>query len=361
MIGGAVLVLDDAEIDLVNSLFESNYDGSNYDASGVGVVSLGGQVQCDVEDCLPVCTSCLRETVSPSPHPAAPSTNEENATVPTVIASTSALLVLVLVGLLTLRHRLNATSVTCHVGLEHAAASFELPDTISTLPLTRYLLEDTSVHNPPDPHVSFELLRVSRAAIFVVDRSLRVELWSAGMRMAAPMFFDPVNRHISDLPFVDALAGSQCRTIIYRPFMASEEQNGNVPTTEQLVLLHLYANSGRQVLLEMVVNVVTEGSERHAVLIGREVNSDLATLMANEGTAVSKASSSVSWASDRGVVMPTSRATAVCSPSPSVSVASGLAEANRFEDSDMDTDLSDRSVCVADGGSTNCTISTNGM
>ena len=151
--------------------------------------------------------------------------------------------------------------------------------------------------------------------------------------MAAPMFFDPVNRHISDLPFVDELASSQCRTIIDRAFKASEEQNSNVATTEQLVLLHLHANSGRRVLLEMVVNIVTEGSERHAVLIGREVNSDLATLMANEGTVVSGASSSVSWASDRGFIT-----------------------ANRFEELGMDMDLSVR--CLAGGGSTNSTIST---
>ena len=190
MIGGAVLVLDDAEIDLVNSLFESNYDGSNYDASGVGVVNLGGQVQCVVESsglhltnrlCLPVCTSCRWETTSPTPHPAAPPTNEQNATEPTVIASISALLVLVVVGLLTVRHRLNATSVTCSGGLERAAGTFEL----TTDAISRHLLEDSSVPNPPDPHVSFALLRVSRAAIFVVNRSWRVELWSAGNRLAA--------------------------------------------------------------------------------------------------------------------------------------------------------------------------------
>ena len=159
------------------------------------------------------------------------------------------------------------------------------------------------------------------------------------MTIAVPMLVDPVNSQVLDLPFVNANAGFQCCDIIRQAFHAAEEQSGNETRTEHIVLLHLYTKSG-PVLLEMIVNIVTSESERHAVLIGREVNSDLATLMANEGTAVSGASSSVSWASDRGVAMPTSRATAVCSPSPSVSEASGLAEANRFEDSDMDTDLS---------------------
>ena len=181
-----MLVLGGGTVDLVSTLFESNYDAKG---SGVGVVNLGGQVQCDVANCLPVCTRCLDddwETLSPTSRPAASPTNEQNATLPTVVASVSTLFVLVLVGLWTMRHRLNtATSVTCDDGLEQAPGpgTFELPDTIRTQQtLTSHLL-DSSVETPPnprDPHVSFALLRGSRAAIFVVDRSLRVELWSAG-------------------------------------------------------------------------------------------------------------------------------------------------------------------------------------
>lgn len=113
------------------------------------------------------------------------------------------------------------------------------------------------------------------------------------------MLFDPVDRHILDLPFVNALDGTGCRTIIHQALKASEEQLGNDITTELVVLLHLHTNSGRQVLLEMAVSIVTLGCERYAVLTGREVNSELATLMGNEGTTVSGASSSVSWGSDR--------------------------------------------------------------
>ena len=173
-------MLSGGTVELWSTLVTTNYDA---ETSGIGVVNLGGQVQCDVEHCLPICTICLDVgwvTLSPTSQPATSSTNDQKATVPTVIASISALLVLVLVGLSTVRHRLNATSVTCDDGLQQAAAGgVELPDTTSTR-LTSHLLEDSSVQKSPDPHVSFELLRASRAAIFVVDRSMRVELWSAG-------------------------------------------------------------------------------------------------------------------------------------------------------------------------------------
>ena len=112
------------------------------------------------------------------------------------------------------------------------------------------------------------------------------------------MLVDPVNSQVLDLPFVNANAGFQCCDIIRQAFHAAEEQSGNETRTEHIVLLHLYTKSG-PVLLEMIVNIVTSESERHAVLIGREVNPDLATLMASEGN-VSGAGSSASWASDRG-------------------------------------------------------------
>lgn len=118
------------------------------------------------------------------------------------------------------------------------------------------------------------------------------------MSIAVPMLLDPVGGSIAELPFVNASAGSQCRDIIRQTFVLFEEQNEDDSTTEQIVLLHLRAKGG-PVLLEMVVNIITAGSERHAVLTGREVNSDLATLMAKEGSG-SGAGSSLSWASDRG-------------------------------------------------------------
>ena len=175
------MIRNSAEIDLVNSLFDSNYDAA---IPGTGVVNLGGQVQCDVEhqeDCLPVCTKCLdgRETPPPTPHPATratlpptfqpagPPTNKQK---PTALAGTiSALLVLVFVtGSILIHRRVNASTPN----------SEEL--TTSTQSLTRSLLGANSVPNPPVPHVSFAVLQSSRAAIFVVGRTLRVEHWSTG-------------------------------------------------------------------------------------------------------------------------------------------------------------------------------------
>ena len=143
------------------------------------------------------------------------------------------------------------------------------------------------------------------------------------------MLFDPVDHHISDLPFVNELAGTRCRILIHRAFKATEEQEDNdIIPTEQVVLLHLHATSGRQVLLEMAVSIVTEGSERHAVLTGREVDSELATLMAHEGTAVSGASSSVSWGSDRCYKSGMKTRPPTRSPSPDLIEASDSAEMN---------------------------------
>ena len=132
------------------------------------------------------------------------------------------------------------------------------------------------------------------------------------------MLFDPVGSFVSDLPFVDALAGSQFCAIIRRAFNVSEESKKKGQPTEQIVLLHLSSKHG-PVLLEMVVNIVTTRNERHAVVTGREVNIDLATLITSPGegsTDISEASGMISWSSDwcyaPGLMMTrmTSRATA---------------------------------------------------
>jgi hypothetical protein len=157
------------EIDLENTLFESNYDGSNNGAtSGIGVVNLGGQVQCDVAGCLPVCTKCEDD-----PHPPPPAEKKSVTNIPEGVVAISALFLLVLGGVLILRGKLNVTSVS--------SGGYELPDTSNIL--CRTLLDDSAVRNPPEEvHVSMALLQSSRAAIFVVDHAMRVELWSTGNR-----------------------------------------------------------------------------------------------------------------------------------------------------------------------------------
>jgi hypothetical protein len=106
------------------------------------------------------------------------------------------------------------------------------------------------------------------------------------------MIFDPVDKHVSDLPFVNALAGFSFQEHVLQSFAVSCD-----PDREQIVLLHLHSKSG-PVLLEMVVNIVVSDSEPHAVLTGREVDSELATLIASKASE-SGTSSTISWASDR--------------------------------------------------------------
>ena len=106
------------------------------------------------------------------------------------------------------------------------------------------------------------------------------------------MIFDPVDKHVSDLPFVNALAGFSFQEHVLQSFAVSCD-----PDREQIVLLHLHSKSG-PVLLEMVVNIVVSDSKPHAVLTGREVDSELATLIVSKASE-SGTSSTISWASDR--------------------------------------------------------------
>lgn len=112
--------------------------------------------------------------------------------------------------------------------------------------------------------------------------------------MAVPMLADPMDGLVSDLPFVTTHAGSQCHDAIRRVFEGRSEEHESATA----VLLHLHGQAG-PVLLDMVVHTVDAGPERHAVLIGREVNPDLAGLIVNQNAVVSGRSSTASWASDR--------------------------------------------------------------
>ena len=70
-VGGAALVHKDGHIVLLDSNFHANLAGNSSD--GVGIVNLGGDVQCDAADCLPVCTECQLSSAPtkspPTSHP----------------------------------------------------------------------------------------------------------------------------------------------------------------------------------------------------------------------------------------------------------------------------------------------------
>ena len=59
-----MLLYKDGVVDLVQSTFHANFAITNSsDADGIGIVNIGGELQCDIPGCLPVCTACL----SPQP------------------------------------------------------------------------------------------------------------------------------------------------------------------------------------------------------------------------------------------------------------------------------------------------------
>lgn len=118
------------------------------------------------------------------------------------------------------------------------------------------------------------------------------------MAQTVPMLYEPIGRLVSDLPFVDEHAGPQCHDIILQAFETTHDQE------ERVVMIHLHGQAG-PVLLDMVVDLVGAGPERYAVLTGREVSSDLASLIPNgRATTSSGKSSVVSWRSDGCVAPP---------------------------------------------------------
>ena len=119
---------------------------------------------------------------------------------------------------------------------------------------------------------------VSPAPVFVVARnSMRVVLWSPGMAMSAPMIVSPVGLLVSELPFVNPTDGNR----LHRALVRSFDNLGENDET-RIVMLHLHAR-GMHVLLEMVAtHIFAAESEPMIVLTGRQVDPDLAGLMACE-------------------------------------------------------------------------------
>ena len=122
---------------------------------------------------------------------------------------------------------------------------------------------------------------VSLAPAFVVARSsMRIKTWSPGMAIAAPMCVIPVGWHISELPFVNAADANR----LHRMLVSSScDLAANDEHRTFVLNLHV---QGRGVLLEMVAtHILGTESEPVIVLSGRELDSNLAGLMARESAA----------------------------------------------------------------------------
>ena len=106
------------------------------------------------------------------------------------------------------------------------------------------------------------------------------------MTVSVPLITDPRDRLFGALPFVNDFARDQCLNAIRRAFDDTAREQESVR-----VMLHLATRNG-PTLMEMVANVVRNGSELVAILTGREVDSGLAGLLhkcKNEGSATESA------------------------------------------------------------------------
>jgi hypothetical protein len=142
----------------------------------------------------------------------------------------------------------------------------------------------------------------SPAPIFVLNRDETILFWSPGMSIAAPMLLTPVGGRLADLPFVDPSAAATLHVVMRGLFDKDEDKgkdtNAAAPdendddrfggtsfgnTKKTTVMLHLHTKHG-PVLLEMVANSIGGESEPMIMLSGREVNPELASLMAGAGS-----------------------------------------------------------------------------
>lgn len=117
----------------------------------------------------------------------------------------------------------------------------------------------------------------SPAPIFVVGRnSMCIIKWSPGMKIAAPTIVDPVGVPVTELPFVNPSDGDRFDRNLLRIFEAPSKHDN-----ARTLVLYLRTTNGR-VLLEMRADHLVTESEAIVVFTGRQVESSLACMMAQE-------------------------------------------------------------------------------
>jgi hypothetical protein len=95
------------------------------------------------------------------------------------------------------------------------------------------------------------------------------------MSVSVPLITEPRNQLLAALPFVHARARKQCHNAIRRAFDDMTGDQKGVP-----VMLHLATLNG-PTLMEMTASVVRDEAELLVILMGREVDSNLAGLLRN--------------------------------------------------------------------------------
>ena len=351
-LGGSIIVRRSSMIDLENSVFESNFAAGSED--GVGIVN-DGQVQCDLELCLPVCTSC-REEVAPSSKP----TSQQPTVVTTSTNPTTSFslwLVTITPCLIFLTMIIGRVATRCwqrsrawsnrYTAVEHPVR--ELTGMSAVLPRVRG--GETSLSDPLDirpdvvsdsdesiielaharptrigsdtvdhsdePSVervqaarfvmaTYEMSPAPTVAIARCDQGPVIQLWSPGMTAVAPLHdVNPVGRRVQDLPFANAHDAIKLCETLERVFEAPAEHDDARP-----FVLHLLTKHGA-VLLEMTLSVLVVSPEPTVVMTGREVESRLGSLIAGRDESVTESSGINSdssgwdrWSSDAGPTSP---------------------------------------------------------
>lgn len=194
--GDDVLVHKDGLVELSNSVFES---------CGAGIVSLGGNVRCDAADCFLVCTQCpspqLATTTSPTASPSSWARSRMDFTTVGLACGSLALLCVIMTSVILVRRHGSREFGATSAGAADSDQSLLL---LSNVEFNRAESNQASgvnqtasaavnlVHTEEDTKTApgvemtqllpWAVMMTSPAAIFVVNQSLRVVLWSFGKK-----------------------------------------------------------------------------------------------------------------------------------------------------------------------------------
>ena len=255
--------------------------------SNINIVNLGGQIRCEDMECLELCTACElvpseSPAVSPTPQPKFPTHADSKSSSLLIAAAAGGLVTTWLVVAVIWRRRQICPQLQLETPLGNQQPLLGQDDRVA--PAVE--LVGCSVMT------SFEL---SPAPIFVVGRdSMCVVKWSPGMEIAAPILGDPVGLPVADLPFVDQSDGHRFDRDLRRIFEAPAEHNN-----ARTFMLYLRTQNGCVLLETRADHLVTE-TEAIVVFTGREVDSDLACMIARESAAAVSESYYDANASDSG-------------------------------------------------------------
>ena len=294
-VGGALVAFNGGSVALVSSVFEANFGANDTDSSGIMV--LGGWVGCIATGCFPACTACQEsDDDAPPPPPSSPTMqpvrhsparrSAASATAlyaMTILAAMLGVVVAVAVGIRRLRRHATVASLAAYQPIPPE------PSQATSVELEFVQIRLQSVMGSPAP-------------IFVLNRDETILFWSPGMSIAAPMLLNPVGGRLADLPFVDPSAAATLHVVMRGLFDKDKDKdkdkNAAAPdendddsfggtsfgnTNKTTVMLHLNTKHG-PVLLEMVANFIGGESEPMIMLSGREVNPELASLIAGAGS-----------------------------------------------------------------------------